>query len=273
MTKIHLRIFGQPIRIHCDDARDAPIISSCYSAFRQPTEDAAEFPIELKVARKSTAAEPSVVCGGKNASCRDLAHLIYTVDKTLTLQLQYRRSDLFFLHAAVVSANDRCFVIVGESGAGKSTLCWVLCNSGFCYGSDELSPVDLGTSQVEAYPRALCLKGLTRKMPRLPTQTIDAETTLHIPACAMPSGYDTQPATLDSIVFLLNAENGSGSDLTEIRPSEATARLYANGLNQLAHEHQGLRAASKLARAGRCFTLSRGNLNRMRDAMVERFGA
>ena len=186
--------------------------------------------------------------------------------------LAWSRPELFFLHAAAVSANGRCVVIAGESGAGKSTLCWDLCNAGFKYISDELAPLNLDTMQVEAYPHAICLKRITAHMPGLPNDTIRTESTMHIPVEAIPGGVERTPATIDMIVFVEKSEVSAAPGLTQVPQSEAAARLYSNGLNQLAHERDGLRAATKLAAAVDCFTLARGSLSDMRLVLMRGLG-
>ena len=125
---------------------------------------------QLKLRLKLQTSDPVNLCG-----------LDDVIEKTLTIELQRHRPELFFLHAAVVSAKGRCVVIAGESGAGKSTLCWDLCNAGFKCMSDELAPVDLDTMQVEAYPHAICLNRIVEHMPALPNETIRTDSTMHIP--------------------------------------------------------------------------------------------
>ena len=202
--------------------------------------------------------------------CPDLSDLIYRVDKALTIELQRRRPELFFVHAAVLRAGSRCIVIVGESGAGKSTLCWDLCNAGLTYMSDELAPIDLDTMEVEAYPRAICLKRIAPQMPALPRSTIQTTYTLHIPVEAIPSGFERERVEIDSVLFIESGDRVANPQLEAMRLPEATARFYANGLNQLAHEHDGLRAAARIAAATKCFSLARGDLRDMQREVIRR---
>ena len=272
LNEIELQIFGQPARILTDDAFVAGTISACYSDFLRPIQVLDGAPVELKVFQRRSEIKWSVVHGDATEVCRDLADLIYVVEKTLTIELQHRRPDLFFLHAAVVSAKGRCVVIAGESGAGKSTLCWDLCNAGFKYMSDELAPVNLDTMQVEAYPHAICLKRIAKDMPTLPNETIRSESTMHIPVEAIPGGVERAPSDIDTIVFLQSSGGFAAAQLAEMPQSEAAARFYANGLNQLAHERDGLQAAARLASAGTCFTLARGGLGDMRKELMRHVG-
>nr|AFI78768.1 HPr kinase [uncultured bacterium ws198A12] len=270
--KIELQIFGQPVRISTDDQSVAGSISACFSAFLRPIQDFDGTPIKLTIRKGQPTFQWSVTQGNTSAICSDLADLIYVVEKTLTIELQRHRPELFFLHAAVVSAKGRCVVIAGESGAGKSTLCWDLCNAGFKYMSDELAPVNLDTMQVEAYPHAICLKRIMEHMPALPNETIRTDSTMHIPVEAIPGGFERTPSDIEAIVFLKRSDRDVVPQLTEMAKSEAAARFYANGLNQLAHERDGLKAAARLAATGSCFTLARGSLGDMRKELLCRAG-
>ena len=273
MNQIELQIFGHPARISTDDRSVACTISACYSAFLQPILISDYAPIELTIVRGQSEFGWSVAHNDTSENCSDLADLIYVIEKALTIELQRRRPDLFFLHAAaVVSAEGRCIVIAGESGAGKSTLCWALCNAGFKYMSDELAPVNLDTMQVEAYPHAICLKRVAQFMPALPNETIRSESTLHIPVEAIPGGIERAPTNIDTIVFLQKSDSHVATQLRGMPKSEAAARFYANGLNQLAHEHDGLHAAARMAASGNCFTLTQSNLNDMRKELMRRIG-
>ena len=272
LKEIELQIFDQLARISADDPTILGKISACFSAFLRPIRDLDGTVIDLTILSRLTGSEWSVSHGGNSVICRELAELLYVVEKTLTTELQHRRPELFFLHAAAVSANGRCVVISGDSGAGKSTLCWDLCHAGFKYMSDELAPINLDTMQVAAYPHAICLKRITAHMPGLPIETIRTESTMHIPAEAVPGGVERKPATVEMIVFVEKSGISAASGLMKIPQSEAAARLYSNGLNQLAHEHDGLRAATKLSGAVDCFTLVRGDLSDMKIALMRGLG-
>jgi hypothetical protein len=268
-SEIGLRIFGQPVRIVTDDSSVQAIFSACYSAFLCPPIELKDSVFELAVRDRRSDAGWTVVHGDFHEDCEDIASLVYVVEKELTLELQRKRPDLFFLHGAALNANDRCVVIIGESGAGKSTLCWALCNAGLSYMSDELAPIDIDRMQVEPYPHAICLKKVAAGMPDLPARTIRTEATMHIPTEAIPSGVRKEPSRFGIVVFLKPADQHTQPTLVEMSNSEAAARFYANGLNQLAHEREGLAAAARLAAAGRCFSLARGDLNDMRDELLQ----
>jgi hypothetical protein len=66
-------------------------------------------------------------------------------------------SDALVFHAGAVERDDRVVVVLGVSGRGKSTLTAALVSRGFRYLSDEVVAVDIATSGVWPYPKALDL--------------------------------------------------------------------------------------------------------------------
>lgn len=64
----------------------------------------------------------------------------------------------FILHAGVASYHDRAMIICGGMNSGKSTLTLGLVKSGFKFLSDEIAFIDLSTSEVMPFPRALGLR-------------------------------------------------------------------------------------------------------------------
>jgi hypothetical protein len=268
LKEINLQVFGQPVRIIADDELVIGAIIACYSAFRTTLAPTPEKLLALSIATKRAGHEWTVTMGSETQDCEDLAYLLYTIEKLMTIELQRRRTDLFFLHAAALRVDSRCLVISGESGVGKSTLCWELCNAGFDYMSDELAPVNPKTLEVEPYPHAIGLKSTTGGMATLPETTLDAHQSKHVPAEAIPRVNHLMPSKLDRILFLTGSQDDAPSVPVRISIAEAAARIYANGLNQLAHDQDGLAVASRIAAAVPCYVFARHSIGDMRDAVL-----
>ncbi len=187
--------------------------------------------------------------GGGLTHCHSTSTFLFEFEKNMTLRLQKLRTELFFVHGAALSIDDRCVVVSGASGSGKSTLAWSLCHQGFAYLSDELAPINPIHMHVEPYPHALCLKTDPPAGPSLPDSTIYTSATMHVPAYELPNHPLEQPSPIAALVFIDPSRNGCSLELKEISAAEAAARLYANGLNQLAHVGSGLPAATRIARS------------------------
>ncbi|MGH8221527.1 MAG: hypothetical protein ACREQZ_01005 [Woeseiaceae bacterium] len=272
MQTIGLRIFDCPIRIETRDTLALKLVAACYSAFFDADAGADPSALRCTIEARAGGGAWQVLLGGAETGCNDVVDLVYALEKGLTIELQTLRRDLFFVHAAVVEMGPGSTLIAGASGAGKSTLCWGLCNEGCAYLSDELAPIDLAGMRIIPYPHALCLKGITGGGYAAPADCFRTPVTLHIPSERMPGGVAREPLPVANIVFLTGDPATGPSGLEEISHSEAAARLYATSLNQLAHEKDGLKAASRLAGAARCFCIGRAELPAMRRELLRLIG-
>jgi hypothetical protein len=179
----------------------------------------------------------------------------------MTINLQMQRRDLYFLHSAALEFAERAFLLVAPSGGGKSTATWGLSHHGFRYMSDELAPIRLDTMRVYPYPHAICLKSKPPHPYLLPDQTFYASRTIHIPTASLTGGVERAPIPLRAVFFLQRAGDSSASAVTPVSKAEATAHLYANALNALAHKREGLDAAAEIASKNLCMRLTIGDLS------------
>lgn len=194
--------------------------------------------------------------------------LLYCVEKTLTIDTQRRRPDLFFLHAAALALDECAVLLVASSGSGKSTTAWAMTHRGFSYLSDELAPIDLAAMTVQPYPHALCLKSPPPFPFELPTSIIVTEHTMHVPTDCIAS-VRRHPTPLRAVFFNQYDATASVPSIESVGVGEASALIYANGLNQLAHESAGLAAAAKIASACGCYRITTNDLDRSCALIVE----
>jgi hypothetical protein len=187
------------------------------------------------------------------------AAFLSMLEQDLTVELQKRRPDLLFVHAAALEWQGGACLLVAESGVGKSTTAWALLHHGFDYLSDELAPIDLTSLHVHPYPRALCLKEVPQEYPP-PPGAVNLGVTTHIPAQALPRAPVYEPKPL-SAIFLLSRMHVSGAPaIRTLAPGEAAARLYVHSLNPLAHGNRGLDAVADIAARTPCFALTLAEL-------------
>ena len=190
----------------------------------------------------------------------DDGEFLMLLETELSIEVQKRRPELFFLHAAALEHQGRAVLLIGASGAGKSTAAWGLAHAGFGYLSDELAPLDPVTLDVAPYPRALCLKADPPGAHPLPAHTLRTPRTLHVPPDALPGGVVGRPCPLDAIFFIDHRSGTQWPSVESVTKGEAAARLLANALNPLAHPAAGLDAATRIASAVPAFRLRSGAL-------------
>ena len=177
----------------------------------------------------------------------DSAQLLHELETRIIIALQKCRAELFFVHAAALELAGTAHLLIAESGGGKSTTSWALLHHGFRYLSDELAPVDPAELQVHSYQHALCLKQEPSALYPLPKETWRTSATLHVPPKHVPLAPAANQYPLGALWFLEFDVQASEARVRAISPAEATARLYANGLNLLAHPNDGLDVVSQIA--------------------------
>lgn len=271
-------ILGQRIRVACTDATLRNILTANFGAMAAADDGV---PVHLEYRVESRAAPSSGIAltrtGGDAAIFTDTAgDFLFALEKDITVELQKRRADLYFLHSAAVAWDDGCFLLAAESGNGKSTTTWGLLHHGFEYLSDELSPIDLGSMMVHPYPHALCLKRQPPADYSLPDGIVDLGRTIHVPVQSLPSAFVARPLPLRGVLLVSHSPAPCAPSMHAISSAEAAARLYVVALNALAHANHGLDASVRIAEHVPCFAVSTGELSAscaMIRAALERIGA
>lgn len=261
MTIISLQILDVGINIHCANPRVQDLIIKNFGALRVRN----TFPDEKADIEYSVETEGDnlfhIRRGGEliieNA---DVYDLIYFLEKDITVELQKIRKDLLFIHAAALEYNGRACLIVAPSGSGKSTTTWALLHHGFGYLSDELAPINLSTMRVSAYPHALCLKSDPPSPYGLPEHVIRTVATVHVPVEYLPAGICENPVPLAAIFFLKYNPDLIEPSIHEISAAEASARIYSNALNPLAHPERGIDAGISVAKNCKNFSVASADL-------------
>lgn len=249
-----LSVFQKTILVRCNDAVSCGLLESGYGALTVPPGTAIDF--SYTIGQLETDAGFFLTRDGQEQIvARDVAEFLFFFEKDLTLELQRRRSDLYFLHAAAVEYKNKAAIIVAASGTGKSTTTWGLLHAGFHYLSDELAPISLDTMTVHAFPHALNLKSEPPGPYPLPLKTLRTSETLHVPVEQLPGQMMLAPYPLAAVFFLKRERTSQQPQWRALSAGEASIRLLANALNPLAHRADGLDAAIEIARHARCFEL------------------
>ena len=268
-SDLHFSIFGQRIRISCEDDTFRRLVLANYGAFH-----ASQGTADLAYHIERTADGFRIDCGDEvlrdetGDEAVDYVFL-YLLEKQIALDLQKRRTDLYFVHASVLERHGRGSVISAASGTGKSTTAWALLHHGFRYLSDELAPIAPDTFDVHPYPHALCLKAAPPEPYRLPEEIARTERTVHVPVSLLPGGAFPEPAPLHALFFLCRDTRRAQPAFSQLSAAEAGARLYANTLNALAHPGSGLAAAIDIAGAAPAFLVDVGDLRATCELIAE----
>ncbi len=258
MDVIELLVFDCDIRVECMDKQAESLLNSNYGWFKQPVEAAQ---ITYRITRPG-AGEGFLISrnGAYPEFAREDGDFLYMFEKDMTIETQKLRPDLYFVHAAVLELDGRALALVAPSGYGKSTTTWGLLHHGFKYVSDELAPVDPSMMQVHPFPHALCLKEVPPDEYPLPKETIYTSCTAHVPPKCLPCETTAEIIPLETIFFIRFTGEISEPMLKPIGKAEATARLFTNALNPLAHSGDGLDGAMEIVSRARCFELLYSNL-------------
>ena len=254
MKLLHLSVFDRTIGLQCEGAGVHELLLAAYGRMATPPVS----PPDIFYSVGQVNAGPGFFitrAGQERLLAQDVAEFLFLFEKDLTIELQRRRSDLFFIHAAAVECDGKAAIMAAPSGTGKSTTTWGLLHEGFRYLSDELAPVDLEKLAVYPYPHALCLKSGPPSPYTLPAATLRTSETLHIPVKFLPAEAVMKPTPLAALFFLNRDASEKGCRIRQISIGEAAARLLANALNPLAHRGDGLDAAIHIAQQARCFEL------------------
>lgn len=259
MRTFDLILFGVHVRVACPDALSAALVDGNFGAFAtRASRSTPDYSYTIQLASGDLGYTVSAE-HGTTTIAQDAYELLYNLEKSITIDVQLRRPDLFFVHSAALQRGGQACLLVAPPGSGKSTTAWALLHHGFGYLSDELAPIDLATMTVLPYPHALCLKRHPPARYALPSDTIVTGRTLHVPSASIASDVDT-PVPLGFVFFNQYDPAALAPTSRAISGAAATALLYANGLNQLAHSGDGLAAAAAIAARADCHQLTTADL-------------
>ena len=263
MTTQALSVVGIGVVIECAQQASHALLQAAFGGLRGAPHAGPERSGALRyevVGPRPGSAGYVIRRDGQFAGCAlDEAELLWLLDGDLAVEIQTRRCDLYFVHAAVLEWGGRAFMLVAESGAGKSVTAWAMLHESFGYLSDEVAPVDLDGITVHPYPRALCLKDDPGSH-AVPAGASRTATSIHVSTSDLPARVWLEPLGLAGMFFLHYEPRAPAPSLRPISPGEGAARLYANTLNALAHPGSGLEAAIRIAAACPCFSVTSAEL-------------
>lgn len=259
---LHLHILGSRIDIDCGETDVRTPLGKNFSAFLvdNPVSEAPDLAYSVARDTAGLSLRRVAIENPYGWDGLDVPELIFLLEKEFTIELQKRRSELYFLHAAALCYRDEAFLLIGRSGNGKSTTCWGLLHHGCHYLSDELAPIELEHYRVQPYPHALCLKTEPPAPYRLPKDTLRTAATLHVAVEHLPCPAQLTDVPVRTIFHVEHRGIEQQPSLTRIRAAEAGMLVYANALNPLCHSRDGLDAALDIAQRCQTYRLTTGSL-------------
>lgn len=251
-SDLHFKLLGVDVSIRCAESDLRSLIQAYWGHL---SIDTADGPLTYQVGYTETESVIEISRGEQVvAQVTDTGELLHALEVDTSIAVQRICRELYFVHAAVAEVEGQACLLVAASGGGKSTTLWGMLHHGWRYMSDELAPVDLEHMQVMIYPRAL---GLKRRPPAYPVPigTVETPRSFHIPVNKLPQVSQLSCCRLAAAYFLDYCPELDRPSIEPMGTAEASARLYANSLNQLAHGNAGLDAAVQIAQSIRCFSL------------------
>jgi hypothetical protein len=267
--RITLLIFECIIDVHCNSAHLISILENVYGAMQ--IADSNKLP-DIKYTINFNHADGNTIIisrkGIVDLIADNIGEFIFFLEKDMTIKLQKIRADLLFIHSAALEYQGKGLLLVAPSGTGKSTTAWGLINTGFNYLSDELAPIDLNTMMIHSYPHAICLKARP-PMFELPDSCLVTSQTMHVYGESFSASIQHSLTPLKAIIFLEYHPEILQPEISPMSRAEASANLYANSLNILAHDKSdyGMEAAIIMATEARNYRLFSNQLDKTCDKL------
>ena len=267
MTTLALDVLGRRVRIRCADPTAGVLLSAAYGSM-QGEAGAADLDYTVRGIGRATDGFVIERSGAAPIEAPDDGTLLALFDADLVIEIQRLRPDLYVVHAAALAWADGAVMLVAPSGGGKSTMSWALLHRGFRYLSDELTPIELASLEVVPFSRALMVKSEPPASHPMTTRAVRTSRGFHVPVAALPSAPVTRPTPLTAMFFLHYSPQTRQPSLRRLTAAEGAARLYANALNPLAHDGEGLDGAVRITTARPCFALMTADLGPSCDLIV-----
>lgn len=185
----------------------------------------------------------------------------------INLRVMESRSEYLQLHAASMVVQRSGFIFAGDSGCGKSTLAAILLAHGWQYLCDEFALVDVETSLLRPFPKALCIKAgsyaITRKLGLPLARRRDYVKAFkgrvgYINARELGADRIAVPTPPRFVVFPSYC-GGAAPQLTPMGRANAVMELYRCCFNKWALPAESLPALTRLVGQAECFRLAVGN--------------
>lgn len=262
MKFLSLRLFSSSVGIRTDSDSAHSYLTFAYEELIERKGNSyQDVDIQYRVLEEATTHYVIQREGREDIFCAGVGDFVFNFEQDLVVEIQKRHPDLFFLHSAVVEYKAKTIALLAPSGSGKSTITWGLLHNGFSYLTDEMCAIDPQSHRLDYFMHALSLKAHPPSYD-LPRDTLKTSRSYLIPVRALPSRYTGNALKLDMIFYVAYTPALEQPQIQSISCAESCARFYANGLNQLAHNHFGLDAAAAISSRVKAYTMQTADLEK-----------
>jgi hypothetical protein len=253
---LDIRLLDVEVCVHTDEPAAVARLRLWFEPclYRRPPGRPRDGVVEATIAR--AADRWRIEVDGKSAREEsELARAIAALNHDMLHAVMARRTDLFFVHAAVLAFGDRAVALPGLSRAGKSTLAAALVARGAQLLSDELLAYDPHEARVLAVPRALkirlvCVPYFPEWEPHLIGET---EGRL-LPFSALDPGVVRPSAELACVVVPTWSPDGT-DELMPLSKGIALLRLTESALNFGVRRAASVDVLAQMIQGASAFTL------------------
>jgi hypothetical protein len=252
-SPVAFRIFSHAFTIRCDDPEMQGYVSTILRRFVVAgggvrDEGLGRYEILDLGPNLRSSRYRLIVNGNWVLGSGDPSHVLDDLLTRVNLDTAAATEDLVLVHAGVVSTpGGRAVLIPAGSGSGKTTLVSGLVRADFGYLSDEAAVLDPNDGRVQAFPKHLTLKSLTRD--RFPEARPNRATERwsgdkwHVDPDRIRAGAVAEGCEVGFVVAY-RYESGATTAVTALTQAEACVELARN---LMLARRDGVRALSLLA--------------------------
>ncbi|MFO0972186.1 MAG: hypothetical protein U1A27_01935 [Phycisphaerae bacterium] len=215
--------------------------------------------------------------GQQRATIRRAADALAYLDWAANWAIATALPEFLLLHAACLERDGAGLVLAGQPESGKSTLAAALLLSGWRYLSDEFALVEPASGWIDAYPKALSLKGGTVALLRRGGWRVPAPRVCRVPGVGPVSVLPPTRVRADAVaarcpvrtIVFPRVTPGGESTLRPVSEADALMRLNRCCFNFLDYRAGGIRILENLVRQADCHELCTSDLRRATESLAQ----
>jgi hypothetical protein len=189
--------------------------------------------------------------GDARISCRSSGDLVERLSYEISLEVMEGRPDLLWLHAASAELGGYAVALAGASGSGKSTVVAGLCECGWSYMSDDITPLDPATGLLIPFALAPEIRRYSGK-----ELSADGVRNLKkVEVSLQTSRVCPEPVPIGALIFPGYDPRGA-TRLVPCSPTEAATKVLSCCLNFVRHREAAVRYVCELVQKLPVFWLS-----------------